>query len=338
MRPTATVVISVVAVVLLIVAGSTFYTIDETEQAVVTQMGRPVKIIIGSMEPGQVDNRAIEEVQAWNRQQKEQVTISAGAGLRVKTPFIQSVKVFEDRVLEYDSAPTDVVTKDKKHLVIDNYATWRIMNPLLFLQTVRTENGAQARLDDIIYSVIREHLGRNDLVEIVRSTNHPIQTTEKHAFEKIEKGREQIMEEITAIANGKARAYGIRLLDVRIKRADLPEENAQHVYGRMRAERQRIAKKYRSEGEEEARKIRAETDKQKTIILAEAYKKAEKIKGEGDAKAIRIYARAYSKDPEFFKLFRILEAYPDVFGGKEKTKLIMTTKSDFNKYLKGPGR
>jgi membrane protease subunit HflC len=244
--------------------------------------------------------------------------------------------VFQDRVLEYDSAPTDVVTKDKKHLVIDNYATWRIQNPLIFLQTVRTENGAQARLDDIIYSVIREHLGRNILVEIVRSSNDPIQTTEKHEFEPIEKGREAIMQEITFLANEKAQEYGIVLLDVRIKRADLPEENAQHVYGRMRAERERIAKKYRSEGEEEARKVRAETDKQRKIILADAYKKAEKTKGDGDAKAIKIYAEAYSKDPEFFRLFRTLEAYPEVFGGTQKTRLIMTTDSEFNQYLKSP--
>ena len=336
MKPARTIVVSVIIVFVLIVASSTVYTISETQQAVITQMGKPVKIIVGSTRPGEIDEDALVRVQAWNEQQPKQVTVTAGAGLRVKTPFTQSLKVFEDRVLENDSAPTDVVTKDKKHMVVDNYATWRIHNPLLFLQTVRTENGAQARLDDIIYSVIREHLGRNDLVEIVRSSNDPIQTTERHEFEPIKKGREEIMKEITFLANEKAEEYGIELLDVRIKRADLPEENAQHVYGRMRAERERIAKKYRSEGEEEARKIRAETDKQRKIILADAYKKAEKIKGDGDAKAIRIYAEAYSKDPEFFRLFRTLEAYPEVFGGPQKTKFIMTTDSEFNKYLKTP--
>ncbi|RMF55590.1 protease modulator HflC [Candidatus Woesearchaeota archaeon] len=328
----------------LIGSCSSLYVVDETKQAVVTQFGRPVKMIVGSMRPGSEDSQAVEEMRerysvvadSSATGSARQIEITGGPGLYVKIPFIQSVKMFEDRILEYDSAPTDIVTKDKKHLVIDNYARWRIKDPLLFLQRVRTENGAQTRLDDIIYSVIREQLGRYDLVEIVRSTNNPIQTTETHEYETISVGRERIMEEITQVANQKANEYGIEIIDVRIKRADLPEENAQHVYGRMRAERERIAKKYRSEGEEEARKIRAETDKEKRIILADAYQKAQGIRGEGDAEAIRVYAEAYSQDPEFFRMFRILEAYPEAFASGEKTRIVVTTDTDFNQYLRGP--
>ncbi len=273
----------VIFIAIFLLLNSSVFTVDETQQGVVLQFQRIVKEV---KEPG----------------------------LYFKIPFIQSVEFFEGRLLEYDSAPKEIITKDKKTLVVDNYARWKISDPTKFYETVRNENGAQSRLDDVIYSDLRNELGKYDLVEIVRDK------------------REEIMSVVTVSSNEKAQQYGIDVVDVRIKRADLPEQNERPVYDRMRAERKRQANLFRSEGEEEALKIRAETDKEKTIILSEAYKKAQQVKGEGDALAITIYADAYNRDPEFFQFMRTLEAYSVTL--KTKTTLVLPPDSDFLKYLK----
>jgi membrane protease subunit HflC len=269
--------------VLLVVASRTFYAVSETEQVVVTQLGRPVRLV-------------------------------KTPGLHLKVPFLQQLTFFEDRLLDYDAAPAPVITRDKKNLVVDNYAKWQIRDPLQFLQTVQNEAGAQARLDDIIYSKVREQLGLHDLVEVIASKRGPI------------------MRAVTASSHEASTAYGIAVIDVRIKRADLPPENAQAVYGRMRTEREREARRYRSEGQEEALKVRAETDKQKTIMLAEAYEQEQAIRGEGDAAAIRIYAEAFRHDPDFFTFTRTLEAYRK--GLKGKTTLLLPPQMEFLKYLR----
>ncbi|HUT45048.1 MAG TPA: protease modulator HflC, partial [Sedimentisphaerales bacterium] len=225
---------------------------------------------------------------------------------------------FEARVLQYDAAAAKIITDDKKHLVIDNYACWKIIEPLKFYQTVQTEFGAQSRLDDIVFSEIREELARHSLTEIV-SVN-----------------RSQIMDKVAEQCNQKAGDYGIQVIDVRIKRADLPEEVRQSVYDRMKAERERMAKKYRSEGEEEAVKVRAETDKEKKILLAESYREAEKLNGEGDAEAIKIYAQAFEKDPEFYSFVRTLEAYEKSLG--EGTTIVLPSDSEFFQYFSPPAK
>jgi membrane protease subunit HflC len=275
-------------VVGLIVAAAllsfSVYTLSETQQGVVTQLGKPIRVV---KEPG----------------------------IHLKIPFLQQVNYFDDRLLDYDSAPTEVVTKDKKTLVVDNYSRWRITNPLLLLQTVRDENGAQARLDDIIYSELRVELGQHDLNEIVA-------TQRKGIFRKVIKA-----------SNEKAKEYGIEVVDVRVKRADLPVENEKAVYGRMRAERERIARQYRSEGKEEALKIRSETDKQKTILLATAYEKEQRLRGEGDAEAVRLYADAFERDPEFYDFLRTLEAYKKSL--KDKTTVILPPDTKFLRFLRG---
>ncbi|NQV16586.1 protease modulator HflC [bacterium] len=257
--------------------------VDETEQVVIVQLGKPVRNIT---EPG----------------------------LNFKIPFLQSATVFEKRLLEYDSAPNTILTEDKKNLILDNYAQWRISDPLKFMQTMRTQALAQSRLDDIIYSSLRVQLGTHLMHEIVSTL------------------RDSLMHKVTQNATFTANDYGIEIVDVRIKRADLPRENEQAVYDRMRAERQRMAKQFRSEGDEQAVKIRAETDKDREIILADAYKAAQEVRGNGEAKAIKIYAQAYQKDPEFYEFVRTLEAYKEVFD--EKTKLVLTPESDFLRYLK----
>jgi membrane protease subunit HflC len=263
------------------------YTIDETEQAIILEFGKPMGETISS------------------------------PGLHFKLPW-QSVIKFENRILEYDVEPQAIITKDKKKLEVDNYARWRIANPLLFYRSVRTLNGALSRIDPIVYSELRVELGKHVLSDIVDSN------------------RVKIMETVSNETQIKLAEYGIEIIDVRIKRADLSKENERAVFDRMRAERLRIAKQYRSEGEEKALEIRAETDKEKTIILATAYKESQILRGEGDAKAVEIYAKAFQSDPKFYEFIRTLEAYEKVVD--KKSTLILSTDSDLFKLLKGTGR
>lgn len=278
-------VLIILIVAILFLANLSLFIVDETKQAIVLQFGKPI--------------RSIKE-----------------PGLNWKLPFIQNVVFFEDRLLVYDAAPTEIITKDKKTLIVDNYARWKIIDPLKFLQTVRDLNGAQARLDDIIYSELRVDLGLFDMSEIVSER------------------REGIMKRVTEISNEKAKTYGIEIVDVRIKRVDLPPENEKFIFDRMRAERERIAKQYRAEGQEESAKIIAETEREKTVILAEAYKTAQTLKGEGEAESVKIYAESFNQDPEFYKFYRTLEAYRNTF--KDKTTVLLSTDSEFLKYLTKP--
>ena len=272
-----------VVLVVLIIGGSPFFIVDVTQTAIVVQLGKPVRTVI---EPG----------------------------LQFKIPFIQNVIHFDKRLLDYDTTSQDVITQDKKTLLLDNFAKWRIKDPLKVYEAFQTQQAALGRLDDIIYSELRVELGRHDLVEIVSTA------------------RSKIMETVTARANVKAAAYGIELDDVRIKRADLPEQNEKAVFTRMEAEREREAKRYRSEGAEEAQKIRSEAEKEREIILAEAYKISQTNMGEGDAKAFRIYAQAYQNDVEFFEFMRTMEAYKKALD--KETTLVLSPDSEFLKYLK----
>ena len=234
-------------------------------------------------------------------------------GLYFKIPIFQEVRYFTKMLLVLDAPPADVITKDKQTMLINNYTMWRISDPLLFLQTLRTEAAGEARLDDIVKSELRVELGTHNLIDVVTKT------------------RDEITAKVAKEANLKASQYGIEVVDVRIKRADLPSDNAQKVFDRMRSERERIAKKHRSEGAEEATKIRAETDKEKVILIAQAYKKEQEIRGNGDARATKIYADAFNKDREFYAFMRSMEAYKNSL--KTETTIILSEKSDFLKYL-----
>jgi len=267
---------------LSIIGGSPLYILDPTEQVVVTQFGDPIK----------------------------STTVP---GLYLHIPGLQKLYYLDRRVLNYDSAATEIITKDKKNLVVDNYAKWKITDPLKFLQTVVTQAGAQSRLDDIIYSELRAEMGQHNLIEIV---------AEK---------RPQIMTAVTERSNDKAQEYGITVVDVRIKRADLPAQNTQSVYDRMKAERQRIAMKYRSEGAEAATKIKAETDKDQSIILSQAYREKQIIMGQGEAVATKIYADAYRADPEFYSFIRSLDAYKKSLSNQ--STIVLTPKSGFMKHF-----
>ncbi len=264
-------------ILIAIVGLSTVFTVDETRQVVILQFGEPVRII-------------------------------KTPGLYFKLPPpLQVAQRFDDRLLEYDVAPEEILSKDKKSLIVDNYVRWRIVDPLLFLQTVQTEPIAKTRIDDIVYSELRRELGTHNMSEIITES------------------REIIMEKVTRQSAIATKPYGIEVVDVRLKRVDLPQNNEQSIYRRMQAERIRQANKFRSEGEEESQKIKASTDKDKTIILATAYKEAEEVKGEGEAKAVDIYARAFSKDPDFYEFYRTLETYKIILD--KKTTLVLPTNS-----------
>jgi len=269
--------------ILAVVGFSSIFIVDETQQVVILQLGKPVKTVT---EPG----------------------------LNVKLPFPFQEKItFDDRLLEYDSPPEEILSKDKKSLIVDNYVRWKIVDPLQFLKTVQAIPTAKSRMDDIVYSELRRELGTHDMVEIITEN------------------REEIMDIVTRQSNTATLAYGISVVDVRIRRVDLPAENEESIYARMEAERKRQANKFRSEGEEEAQKIRAATDRDKTIILADAYKEAEKIRGEGDAKAVQVYARSYSADPKFYEFVRTLDTYKKVVD--DKTTLVLPSDSKLFKLL-----
>jgi len=269
---------------LLIALGlSPFFVVDLTETAIVVALGKPVRTIT---EPG----------------------------LKFKIPFYHQVTFFDKRFLDYDAPARDVITSDKKSMVIDNFAKWRIVDPLKVYQAFQTQRGALQRLDDIVYSELRVELGRHELAEIV-SANRSI-----------------IMQRVSDRSNEKASVYGLEVLDVRIKRADLPEQNEKAIFARMQAERERQAKQYRAEGEEEAQKIRSEAEKDKEIILAKAYKVSQELRGGGEAKAYKIYADAYKQDPKFFEFIRTMEAYKKTFA--KDTTMVLTPDSEFLKYLK----
>ena len=234
-------------------------------------------------------------------------------GLYFKIPVLQKVRYFSKQLLDNDSPPTEVITRDKKNLLIDNFSLYRIVDPLKFLETVRTENGARSRLDDIVYSELRVEIGTHDLMDVVTEN------------------RNLIMAKVTEQSNIKAAEYGIEMADVRIKRVDLPPEIANSIFNRMRTERQRIAMEYRSEGKEESTKIRAQTDKEKTILIAEAYKQEQTIRGQGDGLSTKIYADSFSKDPKFYNFIRSMEAYKkSLMTG---TTILLSEDSEFLNFL-----
>jgi membrane protease subunit HflC len=237
-------------------------------------------------------------------------------GLHFKIPFVQEVHRMERRVVGRDTSAGDYLTLDKQKLVADPVTRWKIVDPLIFFKTVQDEVRASRRLDDIVKSEMRSEISSHEFGEIIGIARTPL------------------MLAVTDRVREKAKDYGIHVVDVRIKRADLPRDVQESVFQRMRAERDREAKRYRSEGAEEAAKIRASTDKDVTILLAKAYQEAEKLKGEGDGESTRIYASAYGKDSEFYGFVRTLEAYEKSIT--PETEIVMSTDSDLFKYMARP--
>ncbi|NQT72212.1 MAG: protease modulator HflC [Chloroflexi bacterium] len=236
-------------------------------------------------------------------------------GLHVKVPFVQSIKSLEARVLMSDAPPTGYLTMDKKNLIIDHITRWSIEEPDVFYKTVRNESGALQRLQDVVVSELRTEVASHDFEDMISSQ------------------REPIMEIVAERANEKVSEFGMGVIDVRIKRADLSKEVEASVFDRMKAERERISKQNRAEGEEQAFKTRAEADREAVVILAESFKTSQELRGQGDAQATAIYAAAYAQAPEFYSLLRTLEAYSNFLN--QDTTMVLSTESDLLKYLSG---
>lgn len=276
-------VLGVLVLIAGFVAYSMLFVVPQVQQAIVLQFGAPMEAL-------------------------------KDPGLKVKMPW-QNVVFYDKRVLDLDPPKQQVILSDQKRLDVDSYARFKIVDPLLFFQTVKDEMGARSRLSPIINSALRRVLGNETLLNILSDQ------------------RISIMARIRSQANAGARPLGMELVEVRIRRADYPEETSLNIYNRMKSEREREAKEFRAQGQEEAQKIRADADKQRVVIVAEAKKQSEMLRGQGDAEAIRIYAEAFGKDPEFFAFYRSMQAYRNAMKGGDTT-MVLSPDSDFFKYFK----
>ncbi|HIE28897.1 TPA: protease modulator HflC [Candidatus Poribacteria bacterium] len=275
-------------VVVLIISNLVLFTVDTTEYVVVTQFGKPVRSIVQ-------------------------------AGLNTKLPDpIQTLYRYDNRQQIYEAGDIELLTKDKKSVVVDHYGVWKIKDPVLFMKTVKDKTGAEQRLSDVFSSVLGAALGQYELRELVNVDREQMKL-------------DQMLSQVAKRCDAQTVEYGITVTDVAIRTLNFPEKNKLSVFRRMKAEREQMARKYRSEGSEEAAKIRAEATKEQKTILSEAYMRSQQIMGEGDAEAIRIYAEAFQKDPKFYEFIRTLEAYEKFID--DKTTAILPADSDLLKYL-----
>jgi membrane protease subunit HflC len=268
------------------IAYFAFFIVHVNEQAIVLEFGKPVRII---SEPG----------------------------LFWKIPVVQTVDYFDKRILDIDTAPQEVTASDQKRIVVDTFARYRIVDPLLFYQTIRDERNVRSRLGPITESALRRVLGAATFQDVVRDK------------------REALMKLIAQQVNEEGKEFGLQVVDVRIKRADLPEQNSKNIYDRMRAERQREAAEFRAEGAAGANRIRATADREATVIKAEATREGERTRGEGDAQRNAIFADAFNRDPDFFAFYRSMQAYENGIKSSD-TRMLLAPDSEFFKYFNGP--
>ena len=296
-------IILLVIIVAAVLAGGSLYIVQEGEQAVITQFGRPVRVV-------------------------------TEAGLNVKTPFVQKVNRLEKRLLPWDGAPEDMQTRDKKRIFIDVWARWRIVDPMTFFKAVRTERRGYGILDELVDSAVRDVVAANDLIEAVRSTNDELEYESEELAkeatarrEMIETGRAKMEDRILKAASvDLEKQYGMELTEVHIKRINYVETVRQTVYDRMRSERMRIAQLFQSEAEEEKNRILGLTQKELDKIEGEMQQKSAEIRGEANAKVIAIAAEAFSKSPEFYEFLRRLELYRLTLG--QRTRLVLSTDNE----------
>ncbi len=310
-------------VIIFVLIGSLFfsgalYTVDETQQVIVTRFGEPM-------------GQAITE-----------------AGLHFKMPFVEKATYFEKRLLQWDGDPNEIQTLGKRYIWVDTTARWRIVDALKFMQTVRSEVSAQARLDDIIDGATRDVIASHKQIESLRDTNRLVEEFKKGkindvdfevqqtAFEAIKYGREGLSRMILKQSSKAISEFGIELVDVRIKRINYIQDVRTKVYDRMISERNAAAARYRSEGQGKKAEIEGQMGKELKRIQAEAYKTAQVVKGDADAKAIKIYASAYNKDPDFYAFLKTLESYKYTIN--KDTTLMLTTDNEFYEQLQGAGK
>jgi modulator of FtsH protease HflC len=297
------------ALSILITVWSTFFTVAETEQVIITQFGEPI-------------GGAITK-----------------PGLHVKLPFVQEVNVFDKRWLEWDGAANQVPTRDKKYIWVDTYARWRIADPLLFFQRLRDERSAQSRLDDIVDGEARNVIASNDLIEVVRSSNRGFELGDEaqdviseEAAAIVQRGRDKITRMILERASAVMPDYGIEMVDVRIQRINYIDTVQAKVFDRMISERKRIADRYRSEGQGKSAEIRGRKERELKKIESEAYRRSQEIMGKADAEATSIYAAAYGRSPDLYRFLRTMETYRTTVDGK--STLLLSTDGDLYRYLR----
>lgn len=312
MKKLAFLFILLIVIMAVITLSSALYIVNEPEQVIITQFGKPVGDPV--LEPG----------------------------IHFKTPFIQKANYFEKRFLEWDGDANQIPTKDKRFIWVDTYARWRIVDPLLFFQRVRDERGAQTRLDDILDGETRNVIANHNLVEIVRSSNRELQFGDIFQDQKtvsslamIKHGRDRITKIIIKAASPRLRELGIELLDLKFKRINYVKEVQRKIFDRMIAERQRIAERFRSEGRGEAAEIIGKKERELRKIRSEAYREAQKIMGKADAEATAIYASAYDQSPaarDFYRFLKTMETYRNTLS--EKDWLVLTTEGDLFRFLR----
>ena len=295
-------------VALLIIFNLFTFRVDEREQVIITQFDKIIRVIADdASDPSYVALRQDKNY--------KNIKIQEGNGLFFKLPFIQKTKAFSNQLLTYDTPPEEVFTLDKKTIVLDNFAQWEIVNPVLFMQNMGNTSTAHKLIDENIYSKLREEIGRIDAAKLV---------TDKEYVE-------EMLIRVKDYVNGMLETSGISVADVRIKRTEYPEDTYQNIFEQMRSEREAVATEYRSAGMKEAQSIRSEAEKEATIIEAKAYEQAQKLRGEGDAEALKIYAEAYNRDPEFYAFWQTLQTYKDVID--KDTTIIISPDSEFAKYI-----
>jgi membrane protease subunit HflC len=303
MKQLSFILIAVLALLAVAAIGGAFFIVNEAQQVIITQFGKPVG---------------------------EPITTP---GLKMKMPFVQKANYFEKRFLEWDGKPNEVPTKDKRFIYVDTYARWRISDPLLFFQRLRDERGAQSRLDDILDGETRNTIAKHDLIEVVRSTNREfvVSSALEEGSHQIIAGRVALEKEVLDNASRRTDVLGIEILDFQFKRTNYSEVDRPKVYERMVSERKRIAEEYRSEGAGEAARILGNKDRDLEQINSEAYREAQEIKGLADAEAADIYAQAYNRDPDFYRFLKTMEVYTRTMD--EDTILLLSTDGEFLRYL-----
>lgn len=299
----------IIIMVISLIVSQVFFTVNEMESALVVRFGSIQRVIV---EDG--GDKIATDLKNSGKFAGD-VEVVNGKGLMIRIPFVDTVEKYSSQLISYKTLPGEVTALDKKKILLDNNAQWRIVNPALFKITMQSVENGNTRLDDLIFSSIREKIGKINGSRLI--------SDKEFVYEMLSEIRDEV--------NTQVESYGMEVVDVRIAKTEFPKQNNENIYNRMRTERQKMANKLRAEGEERYKTITADSDKQAAIIKAEAYQEAEKIRGEGDAEAIRIYAEAYNKDPEFYNFYKSLEAYKATIGSN--TKLIINANSDFAKYL-----
>lgn len=286
MRNAAFVIFIIIVGGLTFIAYNSYFIVHQTQTALVLEFGNPKRVI-------------------------------TKPGLYWKTPIVQTVEFFDKRILDVEISNKEVTASDQKRLVVDAFARYKIIDPLLFFQSVTDEAGAHARIDNVMDAAMRSVLGGSTFIDVVKLK------------------REALMHQIAERVNGEVKDFGIEIVDVRIKRADLPEANSQAIYERMKTERQREAAEIRAQGNEQSKRIKATADRGVTVLIAEANRDSERLRGEGDAERNRIYAGAFGKDPDFFAFYRSMQAYEEGLKSND-TRLVISPNTEFFQYFNSP--